>query len=39
VNDRFGHLAGNKVLRIVANGLREHCGPTTTWRAWAAMNS
>jgi diguanylate cyclase (GGDEF)-like protein/putative nucleotidyltransferase with HDIG domain len=26
VNDRFGHLAGNKVLRIVANGLREHCG-------------
>ncbi len=27
VNDRFGHLAGNKVLRIIANGLREHCGP------------
>jgi diguanylate cyclase (GGDEF)-like protein len=27
VNDRFGHLAGNRVLRIVANGLREYCGP------------
>ena len=26
VNDRFGHLMGNKVLRIIANGLREHCG-------------
>jgi diguanylate cyclase (GGDEF)-like protein len=26
INDRFGHLAGNRVLRIVANGLREHCG-------------
>jgi len=25
VNDRFGHLTGNKVLRIVANGLRERC--------------
>jgi diguanylate cyclase (GGDEF)-like protein/putative nucleotidyltransferase with HDIG domain len=28
VNDRFGHLIGNKVLRIIANGLREQCGPT-----------
>ena len=27
VNDRFGHLVGNSVLRIVADGLREHCGP------------
>ena len=27
INDRFGHLAGNAVLRIVADGLREHCGP------------
>jgi diguanylate cyclase (GGDEF)-like protein/putative nucleotidyltransferase with HDIG domain len=27
VNDRFGHLTGNKVLRLIANGLREHCGP------------
>jgi diguanylate cyclase (GGDEF)-like protein/putative nucleotidyltransferase with HDIG domain len=26
VNDRFGHLVGNKVLRVVANGLREQCG-------------
>ena len=26
VNDRFGHLTGNKVLRVVANSLREHCG-------------
>ncbi len=25
VNDRFGHLTGNKVLRVVANGLRERC--------------
>ncbi len=25
VNDRFGHLTGNKVLRVVANGLREQC--------------
>lgn len=28
VNDRFGHLAGNKVLRTVADGLREHCRPS-----------
>jgi diguanylate cyclase (GGDEF)-like protein len=27
VNDRFGHLAGNKVLRLIANGLREQCSP------------
>ena len=27
INDRFGHLAGNRVLRIVATGLREYCGP------------
>ena len=27
VNDRFGHLMGNKVLRVVANGLREQCDP------------
>jgi diguanylate cyclase (GGDEF)-like protein len=27
VNDRFGHMAGNKVLRLIANGLREQCGP------------
>ena len=27
VNDRFGHLTGNKVLREVANGLREQCDP------------
>jgi diguanylate cyclase (GGDEF)-like protein len=26
VNDRFGHLTGNKVLRVMANGLREQCG-------------
>jgi len=25
VNDRFGHLKGNEVLRVVANGLREAC--------------
>jgi diguanylate cyclase (GGDEF)-like protein/putative nucleotidyltransferase with HDIG domain len=25
VNDRFGHLKGNEVLRHVANGLREAC--------------
>ncbi len=25
VNDKFGHLTGNKVLRVVANGLREQC--------------
>ncbi|MEP6714120.1 MAG: HD domain-containing phosphohydrolase [Terriglobia bacterium] len=28
VNDRFGHLCGNKVLRLVANGLREGCDPS-----------
>jgi diguanylate cyclase (GGDEF)-like protein/putative nucleotidyltransferase with HDIG domain len=28
VNDRFGHLSGNKVLRTIATGLREVCGPT-----------
>jgi diguanylate cyclase (GGDEF)-like protein len=27
VNDRFGHIIGNKVLRLIATGLREHCGP------------
>src|SRR5580698_7479796 len=27
INDRFGHLAGNRVLRVVANGMREFCGP------------
>jgi diguanylate cyclase (GGDEF)-like protein len=27
VNDRFGHLTGNKVLRVVANGLRDLCDP------------
>ncbi|MDP9170913.1 MAG: diguanylate cyclase, partial [Acidobacteriota bacterium] len=27
VNDRFGHLCGNKVLRLVANGLREKTDP------------
>jgi diguanylate cyclase (GGDEF)-like protein len=24
-NDRFGHLEGNKLLRSVADGLRQHC--------------
>jgi len=28
VNERFGHLAGNKVLRAIANGIRERCGPS-----------
>ncbi len=28
VNDRFGHMEGNKVLRLIANGLREQCGHT-----------
>ncbi len=27
VNDRFGHVTGNKVLRLIANGLREQCDP------------
>ncbi len=25
MNDRFGHLVGNKVLRTVAKGLQENC--------------
>ncbi len=25
VNDRFGHLEGNKVLKLVASGLRQSC--------------
>jgi diguanylate cyclase (GGDEF)-like protein/putative nucleotidyltransferase with HDIG domain len=25
VNDRFGHLEGNKLLRLIAHGLREAC--------------
>ena len=25
INDRNGHLAGNKVLRLIADGLRENC--------------
>ena len=28
VNERFGHPAGNKVLRAIANGMREQCGPS-----------
>ena len=28
VNDRFGHLTGNKVLRCVADGFRYLCEPT-----------
>jgi diguanylate cyclase (GGDEF)-like protein/putative nucleotidyltransferase with HDIG domain len=28
VNDRHGHLVGNKVLRVVANGFREQCTAT-----------
>ena len=28
VNDRYGHLMGNKVLRVVAHGLRENCAGT-----------
>ena len=40
VNDRFGHLAGNKVLRLVANGLAGTLRTDTiTWRAWAATSS
>jgi diguanylate cyclase (GGDEF)-like protein/putative nucleotidyltransferase with HDIG domain len=27
VNDRFGHIEGNRILRLVANGLSEHCRP------------
>lgn len=27
VNDRFGHLAGNRALQLVADGLRAHCRP------------
>ena len=26
VNDRFGHLEGNKVLKLVATGLQQSCG-------------
>jgi len=25
INDRFGHLAGNKVLQMIGEGLRNHC--------------
>ncbi len=25
VNDRFGHLEGNRVLQLIAQGLRAHC--------------
>jgi diguanylate cyclase (GGDEF)-like protein/putative nucleotidyltransferase with HDIG domain len=28
VNDRFGHLNGNKMLRNIATGLREACAPS-----------
>ena len=27
VNDRFGHLAGNKVLSLFASGMKERCRP------------
>ncbi len=27
VNDRFGHMEGNKALRLIAHGLREQCDP------------
>ena len=39
VNDRFGHLAGNKVLQMIAEGLRNACRECDWWRAWAATNS
>jgi len=25
INDRFGHLAGNKVLQMISEGLRSSC--------------
>jgi diguanylate cyclase (GGDEF)-like protein/putative nucleotidyltransferase with HDIG domain len=25
INDRFGHLAGNKILKMIADGLRKYC--------------
>ncbi len=27
VNDRYGHLQGNRALQLVADGLRAHCRP------------
>ena len=39
INDRFGHLEGNRVLRLFAQApRRKPAASTTTWRAWVAMN-
>ena len=40
INDRFGHLEGNRLLQSVARGIpRTTAANTITWRAWAATNS
>ena len=40
INDRFGHLEGNRVLRLFAQALKDSpAASTTTWPAWAATNS
>ena len=39
INDRFGHLTGNKVLRMLANGLRNGVRRMTTLHGWVEMSS
>ena len=38
INDRFGHLDGNRVLGLFAQASRTPAASTTTWRAWAATS-
>jgi diguanylate cyclase (GGDEF)-like protein len=40
VNDRYGHVVGNKALRVVADGLRKFCREYDyVARIWVATNS